>query len=107
MWATAAATPPGALRSAAVPTTVWTTDATLAVVSAPFGPKIIPASCGARLSTRGIKRANILGSNGMQRGLAEAASFRRAGRAAVDFSGDKVLALFFLGYSGESGWSYW
>jgi hypothetical protein len=43
----------------------------------------------------------------MQRGLAEAASFRRAGRAAVDFSGEKVLALFFLGYSGESGWSYW
>src|ERR1700722_9700046 len=90
MWATAAATPPGALRSATVPTTVWTTVAALAVASAPFDPKIIPASCGARLSTRGIKRANILGSNGMQSGLAQAASFRRAGHAAVDFSGEKI-----------------
>src|ERR1700722_1489688 len=90
MWATAAATPPGALRSATVPTTVWTTVAALAVASAPFDPKIMPASCGARLSTRGIKRANILGSNGLQRGLAQAASFRCAGRAAVDLSGDEV-----------------
>src|ERR1700733_12012956 len=90
MWATAAATPPGALRSATAPTTVWTTPATLAVASAPFDPKIIPASCGARLSTRGIKRANILSSNGLQRGLAQAASFRRAVRAAVNFSGEKV-----------------
>src|ERR1700719_3546867 len=90
MWATAAATPPGALRSATVPTTVWTTVATLAVASAPFDPKIIPASCGARLSTRGIKRANILSSNGLQRGLAQAASFRCTVRAAVDFSGEKL-----------------
>src|ERR1700754_5096833 len=90
MWATAAATPPGALRSAAVPTTVWTTSATLELTSAPFDPKIIPASCGARLSTKGIKRANILSSNGLQRGIAQAGAFPRAGHAAVDFSGDKI-----------------
>src|ERR1700722_12390195 len=90
MWLTATATPPGALRSAAGPTTVCTTAATLVVASAPFDPKIMPASCGTNCSTRGIKSANMLSSNGLQCGLAQAGSFRRASCGAVDFSGDQI-----------------
>src|ERR671933_2046332 len=84
----AAAAPSGVEGSA--PVTVRTSEAASAAASPPLGPKIIPASCGARLRMSGKRAPSMLFSDGGERGLAEAPAFRRARHAAVDNACDRV-----------------